>query len=193
MSHHIRSAEAEDLPACLALDDSYITNMVWQVVEQRTELALHAGDEGEPRSVTFRPTRLPRPRHVAGVAKLAPQQIRANWQYTDYFVVATEGSTDGKVVGYLNLHIEKRRNIAWLTALVVNADNRRQGIATALLDEAKQWARLAAVQSIIAELPTINYPAAHFLQAQGFRFCGFNDALDPAAVETMLFFVYPLS
>ncbi len=193
MSHHIRSAEADDLPACLALDDSYSTNMVWQVGEQRSDLPLHVGDEGESHSVTFRPSRLPRPRQVAGVAKLAPQQIRANWQHTDFFAVATESGTGGGIVGYLNLHIEKRRNVAWLTALVVKADYRRQGIATALLDEAKQWARLAATQSIIAELPTINYPAAHFLQAQGFRFCGYNDAFDPAAVETMLFFVYPLA
>ncbi len=192
MSHHIRPAEADDLPACLELDDSYTTNMVWQVVEQRDGLTQHAGDEGEPRTVTFRPSRLPRPRQVVGLAKAAPHQIRANWQHTDYFAVATNGK-GGEIIGYLNLYIEKRRNIAWLTALTINMDNRRQGVAAALLDEAKQWARLAAVQSIIAELPTINYPAAHFLQVQGFRFCGYNDALDPIAVETMLFFVYPLA
>ncbi len=192
MSHHIRPAEADDLPACLALDDSYTTNMVWQVVEQREGLALHTSDDGESRTVTFRPTRLPRPRQVAGLAKTAPHQIRANWQHTDYFAVATDGDA-GAVIGYLNLHIEKRRNVAWLTALVVDAASRRQGVATALLDEAKQWARLAAMQSIFAELPTINYAAAHFLQTQGFRFCGYNDALDPTNVETMLFFVYPLT
>lgn len=192
MSHHIRPAEADDLPSCLALDDSYTTNMVWQVVEQLGGRALPASDDGEHRTVTFRPTRLPRPRQVVGLAKSAPHRVRANWQHTDYFAVATTGEK-GAVIGYLNLHLEKRRNIAWLTALVVDADNRRQGSATALLDEAKQWARLAAVQSIIAELPTINYAAAHFLQAQGFRFCGYNDAFDPAAVETMLFFAYPVT
>ncbi len=166
--------------------------MVWQVVESRAESARQVGDDGEQRTVTFRPTRLPRPRQVVGVAKSMPHQIRANWQHTDYFAVATDGEA-GEIIGYLNLHLEKRRSVAWLIALVVNAANRRQGVAATLLDEAKQWARLAAVQSIIAELPTINYPAAHFLQAQGFRFCGYNDALDPTAVETMLFFAYPLS
>jgi GNAT superfamily N-acetyltransferase len=79
-----------------------------------------------------------------------------------------------------------------LTALVVDAEQRRQGIGTALLDEAKEWTRLTGAQCIMAELPTVNYPAAHFLHTQGFRFCGYNDALDAAGVETMLFFVYPL-
>jgi GNAT superfamily N-acetyltransferase len=191
VSHHIRPAEAEDLPACLALDDSYTTNIVWQVAEQRGETLARAGDEEQQHAVTFRPTRLPRPRLVAGLAKNAPHEIRANWQHTDFFSVAIHVPS-AEIAGYLNLHLEKRRSIVWLTALVVAEAQRRSGVGTALLDEAKEWARLTGAQSIMAELPTVNYPAAHFLYAQGFRFCGYNDALDPARMETILFFAYPL-
>lgn len=191
MSHYqIRPAGADDLAACLQLDDSYTTNIVWQVVENRAAMRGPLADEGEQHAVAFRPTRLPRPRLIPGLAKTAPQQIRANWQHTDFFSIATSGAS---VVGYINLYIEKRRNIVWLTALTVAETERRNGIATALLNEAKEWARLTALQCLMAELSTTNYPAAHFLHTQGFRFCGYNDALDAAGIETLLFFTYPLA
>ncbi len=198
MSHLIRPAEAADLPACLALDDSYTTGWVWQVVVAGGSGPIawqtEAGDDDEQRTVTFRPARLPRPRQVVGLAALTPHSIRAHWQYTDYFSVATESAeVGGEIYGYVNLHLERRRNIAWLLLLTVAEGRRRQGLGRTLLDDAKQWARLAGAQSIIAELPTVNYPATHFLQMQGFSFCGYNDALDPARIETTLMFVYPLA
>ena len=52
---------------------------------------------------------------------------------------------------------------------------RRQGIGTALMRHARQWAREQGLQMLLAEATTKNYPALCFYQKLGFQFCGFND------------------
>lgn len=69
----IRNAEGDDLQACLALDDSYVSTHTWQVEAVRGEpgsipfvmnTTITLGET--PLSVVFRPVKLPRPRRVAG-------------------------------------------------------------------------------------------------------------------------------
>jgi len=191
-SFNVRPAEADDLAACLALDDSYSTNWVWQVIESRSDLLLsEPGLLGEEqRTVSFRPTRLPRPRLVSGKSE-TPHRLRAAWQQIDFFAIATsEGSNE--VVGYINLFLDRQRELAWLTQVAVAEGWRRQRVGATLLEAAKEWARLAAQRSILTELTTANYPASRFLQSQGFTFCGYNDAFDPAG-EMTFFYNYPLA
>src|SRR5207253_4857813 len=69
----IRAAEENDLPGCVALDDSYVTAFTWQMEIVRGEAvstpynlnsSVVLGES--PLSVIFRPMKLPRPRKVLG-------------------------------------------------------------------------------------------------------------------------------
>src|SRR5438132_3458995 len=109
----IRIAEDEDLTACLALDDSYVTTHTWQVDAVRGEpgtvpfqlnSSVTLGDW--PLSVTFRPVKLPRPRKVVGsMAAAAKDGGEAahlsrlqSWRASDLVLTAEQGT---KLCGYL--------------------------------------------------------------------------------------------
>ena len=59
--------------------------------------------------------------------------------------------------------------------LTLNATIKGEGIGTALIRHARQWAREQGLQMLLAEATTKNYPALCFYQKLGFQFCGFND------------------
>lgn len=186
----IRPAEGDDLTTCLTLDDSYQTEWVWQVIESHSDMLLgEVGMAGEQqRTVSFRPNHLPRQRLVAG-KYATPHRLRADWQQTDYFSVAI--TDDDDVVGYVNLYLDRQRECAWLTQLAVADKWRRQRVGTALLEDAREWARLAGQRALLIEVPTANYPASRFLQSQGFAFSGYSEAFNPDG-EVVLLFSYPL-
>src|SRR4051794_34396362 len=83
----VRLGTADDLPACLALDDSYTTTRVWQMDRQPlnpalTGVGLGTGtdDLDDLLGAIFRPVRLPRPLPVPGMAASQPPAVRlARW------------------------------------------------------------------------------------------------------------------
>jgi len=64
---------------------------------------------------------------------------------------------------------------AWVDNLAVATAYRRQGIGTALLNKAGEWARQRGLRRLMLEIQTKNHPAICFCQKNGFAFCGFND------------------
>ena len=158
---HIYRADLRDLTACLALDGSYETDHVWQVVQQ----------DGEDEVVArFRTVSLPRTMRVPypswGEALLTHQE-RGN-----LIMVAAEAI---EVRGYIDQECQPDQDIAWMHHLVVAPPYRRQGIGTALLMRAMQHARHQSLAHIMTVVQSKNYPAIRFLQRHGFEFCGYNE------------------
>jgi len=157
----VRPAELTDLRACLEIDHSYVTDHVWQMEERE-------GD-GEV-AVIFRTTRLPRPMRVRYPKDY--DNLLESWRRGDCFLVAEE---DGEVRGYLDMSVQSWHLTGWINHLAVARDYRHQGIGTALLKRAIQWARQQGLKRLMLEIQTKNYPAICFCRKNGFVFCGFND------------------
>ncbi len=157
----VRPAELTDLKACLEIDHSYVTNHVWQMEES----------EGNGKvTVIFRSVRLPRPVRVKYPKDY--DHLLESWRRGECFLVAEE---DGGVRGYLDMSVQPWHSTGWLDNLAVAKRYRRQGIGTALLKRAAEWARLQGLERLMLEIQTKNYPALCFCQKNGFVFCGFND------------------
>lgn len=159
----IRPAELVDLENCLRLNHSYLTEYVWQMdVQEGASLV----------TVNFRTVRLPRAVHVKYPRDR--QALLSGWHRRDCFLVAT-ADKDERIVGYLTMGAHDWHRTGWVADLVIDADHRRQGIATRLLLEAKDWARKAGLRRLMVETQTKNHPAICFLERNGFSFCGYND------------------
>ncbi len=158
---NIRPAQARDLDACLALDESFETEYVWQMETTRANGAIQLG---------FRTTRLPRPMRVS--VHSAQDALADHLEAGECILLAEEYP---RVAGFIDATIETGQRVAWIQSLVVASDLRRQGIGTLLLSAAMEWARDKKMRALMASISTKNYPASAFLQKYGFVFCGFND------------------
>lgn len=157
----IRDGLAPDIAACLALDHTYETDYVWQVV-------LH--QDSQQQTVAFKTERLPRAMQVTYPA--SEQRLRLALPAGNAFLVALE---DDDIVGYLTLRPDPIHAIALVQDIVVAPSYRRQNIGTRLLNVARKWAMEKRLKQLTIETQTKNYPAILFCQKAGLTFCGFND------------------
>lgn len=157
----IRPAQARDLDACLALDESFETEYVWQMDSRRSNGSIQLG---------FQTTRLPRPMKVA--AQSPHDAIADHFELGECFLVAEEYPRIG---GFIDVTAERGERTAWIHHLVVANDLRRHGVGKQLLSAALSWAHDRKMRAVMASITTKNYPASSFLQKCGFAFCGFND------------------
>ncbi len=168
----IRLATLADLNACLALDDSFETDYVWQLEERRDTYSVASA---------FRLTRLPRTMKVTGIISrdgVAEKYRRgANlWVYDD-----------GGVCGFIAATVEEWNQSACISHLAVARTQRRKGIGTKLLRTVLEWARLKKLNVVLTDTSTKAYPAIALYQKHGFAFCGFSDRLYPNHDIAMLF------
>jgi len=157
----IRPATLDDLNLCLMLDASYFTDLVWQMDVQSEERG---------RTMTFRRVRLPRQMRVAYPRDR--QQLAANWKRCDGFLVAL---WEERLCGYAALTAHAAEEAAWLHDWVVSPERRRQGVGTALLAAAVEWAKSQSLRRVLIQVQTKNHPAISLCEKQGFSLCGFND------------------
>ncbi len=78
-------------------------------------------------------------------------------------------------------------SIAWITDLAVERSYRRQGIASALVLGAQNWALSKGLRRGIIEMPSKNFPAINLALKLGYEFCGYNDQYY-ASQDVTLFF-----
>lgn len=175
----IRKAEPEDIEICLAtIDPSYITDHVWQLIEQA---------ENDATTLTFRLTRLPRPLRVEYPRSLT--DLGADLKKEGACLLVAE--QDGRIRGLLDLVVADWHQTGWLKHLVVIEPLRRQRIGTQLLRTALAWAESQGLRAIMADCQTKNYPAIAFYRKSGFTFCGYNDKYY-VNKDIALFFAYTL-
>jgi ribosomal protein S18 acetylase RimI-like enzyme len=160
-SIQIRPAVATDLPALMGMDHSSTSEYVWQL-----ELRRDAGQVG----ATFREVRLPRP--IALTYPHNPYALADEWTSRSVILVALSGKDP---VGYAALNEMPSSSAAWVTDLAVAPRGRRRGIATALLDSAREWAEQRGYRRLFLEMQSKNQAAIRLAQKHGFEFCGYND------------------
>lgn len=169
----IRNPRDDDWQACLELDQSYETEMAWQMDEHQ------AGGEWQ---VAFREIHLPRKLQIQP-ATLDQNQIKS-WQNRDKFWVAVEHR---QVIGYIGLDIDPGRDQAQVTDIAVAPDFRRRGIGTHLLQRAIEWCVRQHITQLVLVCPLKAHPGISFALKHRFAFCGFQDAYWPGQ-EVALFF-----
>lgn len=177
----IRPAVAADIPALVAIDHHGITEYVWQLDFRQQ----HDPAPGiDPVNLSFHQVRLPRP--VPVEYPFDPRNLLAEWSARFGMLVALLGD---RPVGYTALQVALAPGAIWVTDLVVDRLWRRQGIGTALLLAALDWAtqdwptrqptgvgnNSRAAQSLVLVTQAKNFPAIQLALKLGFDFCGYSD------------------
>ena len=168
----IRPANLRDLNACLAIDDSFETEYVWQMEERNGASDIAIG---------FHLARLPRPMKVSGI--ISRDDLIYNFQHGGTLFVAD----DGAVRGFIDVTESEWNQVAYINNFAVAPAYRRKGLGARLMRAALDWARQKKLRAAILDTSTKDYPAICFYQKQGFSFCGFNDQLYPNRDIAMLF------
>jgi len=158
---HIRPAVATDLPHLMGLDHASASDYVWQLDLRKEKGQVLAG---------FREVRLPRPISVSYPRD--PFALADEWTQRSVTFIAIAGDLP---VGYACILEHSHATTAWVTDLVVDAESRRRGIGSALLNAAQDWASSRSDRDIFLEMPSKNYPAIRLALKFGFEFCGYND------------------
>lgn len=153
-------ATSQDLEKLVDLDHSYQTEYVWQM-----DRSLEKGQI----STFFSEIKLPRivrveyPHSATRLLETLPQAA---------VLVALYKSN---LVGYVSVKEQVIPQSAWISDLMVSEKLRRQGIGTALVLAAQDWAMDKNFKRIFLEMQSKNYPAIKFAMKIGFEFCGYND------------------
>jgi len=157
----IRPAYSSDVPRLIALDHNYATEFVWQMTLEITEMQTQ---------VTFREVRLPREVHVN--YPRVPESLADLWTTKSLLLLAEQGE---QALGYISIRLDLAPVSAWVEDLVVDRLYRQQGIGTALVLAAQDWAGKKGLHRMILEMQPKNYPGIQFAHKLGFDFSGYND------------------
>lgn len=157
-----RPAAVEDFDQCLAIDHSYETQRIWQMVINQKPEAI---------GVRFQTLKLPGTTTIPYPYDQA--ELPKRWWEAHWFLV---GEHQTKIQAYVTATLEALRPVAWINDLVVAPHARRLGHGSHLLAAAGQWARQENAHFIMTALPMKNDPAITFLRKNGFSFCGYNEA-----------------
>lgn len=157
----IRPTVAADLPRLMAFDHSIQSEMVWQL-----ELRREAGQT----VAVFREARLPRSISVAYPRN--PFALADEWSRRSMMYTALAGQ---EPAGYISLLERGMDSLLSIADLVVHAGRRRQGVGSALLSAAHEWAAARGLRRIVFEMQSKNLPAIRLAQKFGYEFCGYND------------------
>ncbi len=167
-------AELADINHCYQMNMTYTTDYVWQMRTRENERTI---------DVHFDTVRLPRPMRVA--YPRAPDELLDHWQQEGCFLIARNRRDER--LGFIDARPQPWHKTLWVANLVVEPEQRRQGVATMLLKAAQQWAARHDLAQVMLELQTKNYPAIAFAQKHGFHFCGYNERYYPNG-DIALFF-----
>ena len=173
MTIEIRPAVATDMPRLMGFDHSCSSEYVWQLdLRQEQEQQVTA---------SLREVRLPRPVKVNYPRD--PFSLADDWQRKSVMLVAAIP----ELAGYACLQLQNSGSVAWVTDLVTASDQRRTGVASALLQAAEEWAIAQGCHILFLEMQAKNQPAIRLAQKFGFQFCGYNDHYY-ASQDVALFF-----
>ncbi len=157
----IRTVRASDVPQLVRMPHSCESAYVWQMEMQR---------EAGGVEVSFREIRFPRP--VTVLYPRSPTILADEWNRRGNILVA---EVEEQLVGYLRFYEQSATQSAWVTDVVVTPLMRRQGIATALILAAQEWAQERANRRMVLEVPARCYPAIALARKLGFEFCGYHE------------------
>lgn len=172
----IRPAVSADIVELMSIDHSCKSNYVWQM-----DRAIGDGQF----VISFREIRLPRPTQV-----VYPRQVdllENEWHQAPGLLVA---SHNGIQIGYIRIMEVLEIRSAVIKDLVVENSIRRQGVGTALVLAAQNWAIQRANRRLTMEIPPKSYPAIKLAFKLGFEFSGYNDSYYPNKDIALFFSKY---
>lgn len=158
---NIRPAISTDIHPIMQIEHNYTSDHVWQM-----DLRHEGGDV----NISFRQIQLPRLVQVKYPRDY--QSLADDWTHRDGLLVA---EMEGDITGYISLTNNQHLKTTWATDLAVRRKNRRQGIGSALVISAQEWALQKASHRLILEMQPKNYPAIQMAKKLGFELCGYND------------------
>lgn len=173
----IRAVTEADIPALTSIDHDYSTEYAWQM-DVKT-------DEGQ-HNVNFRKVRLPRSVRVQYPRD--PNQLTQDWRQRVIVLVAI---LQNEPIGYISISPNAAPLTNWVTDMAVARRLRRQGIGSALVLAAMEWARQINGYRIVLEVQPKNYAAVSMAQKLGFDLYGYHDHYYPNS-DTALFFSRPV-
>ena len=171
----IRLATIHDLNACLAIDDSFDTDYVYQVEERNTSSDI---------SVSFHLVRLPRPMKVPHI--ISRDELTKDFERTGSGSIFIADDA-GAVRGFIDVEESAWNQAAYINNLAVAPAYRRKGMGSQLMRVALEWGRQKKLRAVMLDTTTKDYPAICFYQKFGFVFCGFNDQMYPNRDIAMLY------
>ena len=160
-SIYIRRPTLHDLNDCMQLNANYLTMRVWQMNQHI---------DPERIEISFSLVHLPRTMTI--LVPPAEENLLKCWQRGDCLLSARQQKN---IVGFLHMIPDVQRRVAYIHRHVVEPNYRKQGIGSALLEQALQWARDHKLNSVSVTLSTKNHPASVFYLARGFVFSGFTE------------------
>jgi len=163
----IRPAVAADIPVLIELDHNYTTDHVWQ-------MEFVPEHEQSQFNVSFRKVRLPRSVRVD--YPRPARSLTEDWTRLSGLLVA---ALENQPVSYAGLILDRITKATWITDLIVDKPLRRQGIGSALLLAAADWAATKDSHNLVLEMQPKNHPAIQLSLKLGFEFCGYNDLYYP--------------
>lgn len=163
----IRPALPIDIAALIELDHTYSTDLVWQMEFK------HIRPLGQI-DVAFRKVRLPR--SVRHEVPRPPRSLADDWQRFSGMLVAT---IKERPIGYVSILLDPITRAAWVPDLLVDRPLRRQGIGSALLLSAADWATTKDSHDMVLEIQPRNGSGIEMALKLGFEFCGYNDFYYP--------------
>ncbi len=169
----IRPAVATDLPRLMAMDHFCSSDYVWQ---------LDVRKETGQVTTALREVRLPRSVRVDYPRN--PFALADDWKHNGILLAGLLGE---QLAAYLHFREQVSAGYIWVTDLAVAVNARRQGLGTALLLAAQEWASERNYRKVFVETIAKNHPAICLFQKNGFEFCGYND-LYYATHDVALFF-----
>ena len=157
----LRPTIANDLSRLMGFDHSITSESVWQL-----ELRHDTGQV----TAAFREVRLPR--SISVTYPHNPFALAEDWVRRSMLYTASIGQ---EPAGYISLLERGIDSVVSVTDLVVNLAHRRQGVGSALLAVAQDWAGGRSHRRLILEMQSKNLPAIRLAQKFGYEFCGYND------------------
>ena len=173
----IRHAISSDIPVLMKIDPHCSTTHVWQ---------MDYSDEPGQIGVIFREIRLPRSVRLDYPRSFA--SMPDTWLNKSLFLVA---AMEEQLVGFLTLETDAETRTARISDLVVSDKVRRQGIGTALIFAAHEWAAARKFKRMMLEMQAKNHVGINLARKLGYDFCGFNDHYF-ANHDIAVFFTYIL-
>ena len=157
----IRPINSEDVKSLKSIDHAGNTTHVWQM-ERKI-------DEGQV-TINFREIRLPRKVRVEYPRKLS---YLTNSISSDETILVAR--LEEITIGYVRVKVLPTINSLSVVDLVVDKDQRRQGVGSALVFAAQEWGIQHGLRRMILETQSKNYAAIQLAQKLGYEFCGYND------------------
>lgn len=157
----IRPAISSDIHPLVNIDHSYTSTYVWQMEIQQSN---------DQVSSRFRKVHLPRSVRVKYPRTY--QKLPDNWTHRSALLVAI---LNEEPVGYISMDLNIAPHATWVTDLAVERRLRRQGIGSALVLAAREWAKHHESYNLVLEMQPKNFPMIQLALKYGFYFCGYND------------------